>query len=107
MSEYKEYTVRVYDTRALFDMLTFCKPAFWEGIPTVDQFDDDQLEALRCLPLVKADPYSSPLNRFGADAAIEFLVDVGGTLYYVNTEGFDYCRYVFRIDPAWNDVILL
>lgn len=96
------------DTRHLFGSLTSRKPYRWAdaGSVRVDQLTGQQLQALRQKPVVLG--MASPLD---VDAVyvgrvpggpsvrdVEFIVAIGGQFYYVNTEGYNYARYVVRLE---------
>jgi len=110
------------DTRRLFDQCTCRKPSRWDHVDIVSEFDHDQIEALRAMPFIGMD--DDPMfGTFDSSPLIQRVLDSGTCefvlrlpphpldphaqprYFYVNTEGYDYCRYVFQIDPTWVDVI--
>jgi hypothetical protein len=108
------------DTRFLFNKMTSKKPSSWEDLTCVNQFDDDQLMALRKLPKLTVSENFGTFDRheeinrfFRKKDRTEFILVrlVGDTdepdeqYYYVNSEGYDYCRYAFRIGDGWREIL--
>lgn len=113
------------DTRKLFDRYTRRKPSSFHDVDIVGEFCHDQIEALRAMPFIGMD--NDPMfGTFDSSPLIQHVLDSGTCefvlrlpdnrfvpeanvrrYFYVNTEGYDYCRYVFEIDPAWVNVIFL
>lgn len=91
---------RARDTRELFDPLVSRK-ADWDETARHEYRDltPAQRRALHAMPVLDLDPAASAFNSLEAFAAepIEKLVRRAGKTYYVNSEGYDYARYSFRI----------
>ena len=89
------------DTRDLFWRLTVRKPERYADIPARPCLDAAQVEALQQLPVVDLDR-PEMCDDFKRDTPREFVGMVGGfglSYFYINTEGYDYPRYAFRL-PA-------
>lgn len=89
------------DTRRLFRDMTDRKPATWGNI-TLYNYPDlsiSRQEALMKLPIVE-DKLGSPWDTFSERPdSTEFILfnRFNGYIYYVNTEGYDWPRYIFKI----------
>jgi hypothetical protein len=93
------------DTRALFRDISMRKPSSWAEVGTYDfhQFDTLHQQALlgkRVIEGYVATPYSTitPLYDISGRTS-EFILhnQADDFYYYINTEGFSYARYTFRI----------
>lgn len=98
------------DFRELFTVTTR-KPSSWEEVKHahLSGLTSDQLEALKLLPVVEVPPnfgVSDTLEGWKSDYGVELVLTVSPfgsrTFYYVNTEGYDYCRYVLRLDGCFH-----
>lgn len=84
------------DWRVLRDLPYTRKPGTWSEIedyvPT-----DRELDAISRLPMIET--VGSPMDGDRSKYARYqiFLTERGGKIYLINTEGFDYARYVLRI----------
>jgi len=94
------------DYRSLFDSQTTRKPCSWEEVGNVRLRDltADQLQALRSLAVVEV-PKTFNVDGdldWSNDYSFEFILthdpSIGDRVfYYVNTEGYSYCRYIVRL----------
>jgi hypothetical protein len=97
---HKENNMSTTDTRDLFSPLVSRK-AEWDETARHEYRDltPAQRAALHAMPMLDLDAAASVFDSLEAFAAepIEKLVRRAGKTYYVNSEGYDYARYSFRI----------
>lgn len=92
------------NTRRMFSGMTVKKPVFWHEVrfETLTKVGDDVIVCLQSLPIIKLAPLPSPLSEGVVDPnpleQVGWRVDDNGEIhtYYINTEGYDYCRYAFE-----------
>lgn len=109
MTARKNAKAKIPDTRGLFWTEVERKAVEWRDSPRVanDDLSEAQKAALVALYLAQGGaikleiehPYDSVAlfaqnNEMGR---YEYILSVGGQVFYVNTEGYDYARYSFRI----------
>jgi len=101
---------KIADSRELFDKFVSRKPSTWDQTKKVDwnSFHDDQKAAIEGLPIVEipsgVEPMDSDIDKFfpqdkgDEGRGVEYRVETpDGRVFYVNTEGYSYARYVFEI----------
>ncbi len=88
------------DTRQLFWKLVMRKPVYYRDMPTVERLSAVQIKALRALPVLDLGTPEA-CEDFGFETPMEFIGKVGDAFFYINTEGYTYPRYAFRLpgDP--------
>ena len=83
------------DWRVLRDLPYTRKPTTWSEVEDYTP-TDRELDAISRLQMLET--YGTPSTDLFVNAKPQiFLTERGGEIYLVNTEGFDYCRYVLRI----------
>lgn len=94
------------DTRHLFETQTTRKACYWHHVrtPSTHFFTEERLEALLALPRIYVEDSVTPcsdifLNENGIEhlLIVETDEDEPPYVFYVNTEGYQYARYAFRI----------
>ena len=89
------------DTRDLFRNRTERKPASWDSIPSRPVTEDEKTILLN-LPVVQSPAsvrYPVGVTMPKQEGYYEFILTRGfsNRVYYVNTEGAGYPRYIFEI----------
>jgi len=84
------------DTRQLFYKLMARKPASFEELPVANCLTTPQIEALKRMPVIDVSGREPP-DDFNRDLPLEFVAQFDDAFFYVDTEGFRYCRYAFRL----------
>lgn len=100
------------DSRRLFDHLTVRKPYDWSEVKPKPLFAEQE-EALKLLPRIHVGPTVGTFDEiFVNENGVEYILIRELDLtkgrveaYYVNTEGYDYARYVFRLPESTMDVL--
>ena len=91
----------MHDSRSTFTPLCARKPATWDECPRHrhSEMPQWQRELIGKLPMIGTDA-ATPMEPFlGENPPLEcFVVITGGRCFYVNSEGYNYARYAFRID---------
>lgn len=89
--------------RFLFDDLTSRKPSDWDEIKIWDfnELTKTYCDALMDLNVFDGDELNWVLDEFPESIPhkeyMEFIIKRKGATYYINTEGYDYARYMFKI----------
>lgn len=97
----KENEDTLSDSRNIFMPLCTRKPATWDECPRHrhSEMPEWKHELIRKLPVVATEAASPMDNFLGENPSRECVVVItGGRVFYVNSEGYDYARYAFRID---------
>jgi hypothetical protein len=112
------------DSRDLLAPLTTCKPLSWVAVKSTPWYrlTQEQAKALESLPLidirdlgVRGWPLQAWDVEHNPDVPTEFITEGNSnSIYYVNTEGSPYCRYIAHIiqmppdfgEGAWKNASL-
>ena len=87
------------DYRHFFENFTTRKPVSWDAMKKYDFNTNDlpeYLEMLKELPVVDGESLVNPCDSNNV-AYQEYVLERHNKYYYVNTEGFNYPRYMFEI----------